>query len=51
MERPKWVAVITGLLAILMGAGYLLLVQLLDYRGGFQPAPVEPMGWLQLFGL
>lgn len=46
MERPKWVAVVTGLLAILMGVGYLILVQLLDYRGGFEPAPLESMGLL-----
>ena len=43
MERPKWVAIITGALAIALGVGYLLLVQLLDYRGGeFLPAPLEP---------
>lgn len=34
MERPKWVAIMTGALAIALGVGYLLLVQLLDYRGG-----------------
>lgn len=44
MERPKWVAVITGILAILMGVGYLILVQLLDYRGGFEPAPLDIVG-------
>ncbi|MFS8830017.1 hypothetical protein NW819_05390 [Synechococcus sp. R8-2] len=43
MERPKWVAIVTGILAIALGVGYLLLVQLLDYRGGeFLPAPLEP---------
>jgi len=43
VERPKWVAIITGALAIALGVGYLLLVQLLDYRGGeFLPAPLEP---------
>jgi len=43
VERPKWVAITTGALAIALGVGYLLLVQLLDYRGGeFLPAPLEP---------
>jgi len=46
MERPKWVAVVTGILAIALGVGYLILVQLLDYRGGFEPAPIDPMGLL-----
>ncbi|MEN9226032.1 MAG: hypothetical protein Q6M54_11245 [Thermostichus sp. DRC_bins_24] len=44
MERPKWVAIVTGILAIALGVGYLLLVQLLDYRGGeFLPAPLDPL--------
>ncbi|MFQ3583679.1 MAG: hypothetical protein SNJ85_01905 [Cyanobacteriota bacterium] len=44
MERPKWVAIVTGILAIALGLGYLLLVQLLDYRGGeFLPAPLDPL--------
>ncbi len=44
MERPKWVAIATGILAIALGVGYLLLVQLLDYRGGeFLPAPLDPL--------
>ncbi|MFS8868267.1 hypothetical protein [Synechococcus sp. H65.1] len=43
MERSKWVAMITGVLAIALGVGYLLLVELLDYRGSkFLPAPLEP---------
>ncbi|HIK21121.1 MAG TPA: hypothetical protein IGR15_08705 [Synechococcus sp. M44_DOE_062] len=47
MERPKWVAIVTGILAIALGVGYLLLAQLLDYRGGqFLPAPLEPPGML-----
>jgi len=34
---------ITGVLAIALGVGYLLLVELLDYRGSkFLPAPLEP---------
>jgi hypothetical protein len=47
VERPKWVAIVTGILAITLGVGYLLLVQLLDYRGGqFLPAPLDPPGIL-----
>ncbi|MEN9230384.1 MAG: hypothetical protein Q6L68_05715 [Thermostichus sp. DG02_5_bins_236] len=47
MERPKWVAIATGILAIALGMGYLLLVQLLDYRGGeFLPAPLDPLAFL-----
>ncbi len=44
MERPKWVAIVTGILAVLLGLGYLVLVQILDYRGGFEPAPSEALG-------
>ena len=44
MERPKWVAIVTGVLALLLSFGYLLLVQLLDFRGEFKPAPIEPLG-------
>ncbi|MDX2271099.1 MAG: hypothetical protein NW237_04010 [Cyanobacteriota bacterium] len=46
MERPKWVAVVTGILAIGLGVGYLILVQILDYRGGWSPPPPEALGLL-----
>lgn len=46
MDRPKWVAIVTGILALGLGFGYLILVQLLDYRGEFLPAPVDVMGLL-----
>jgi hypothetical protein len=39
MDRSKWVARLTGILAIILGIAYLILVQLLDYRGAFEPAP------------
>ncbi len=39
MDRSKIVAVITGAIALLLGVGYLLLVQLLDFRGEMLPAP------------
>ncbi len=40
MSKSKWVAVITGVISLLLGVGYLLLVQLLDWRGELQPAPL-----------
>ncbi|AFY62484.1 hypothetical protein [Synechococcus sp. PCC 6312] len=41
MERPKWVAILTGVVAVLLGVGYLLLGQLLDFRGNLLPAPLD----------
>ena len=46
MTRSKIVAIITGALSLLLAIGYLLLVQLLDFRGEMLPAPVEVVGWL-----
>lgn len=40
MERPKLVAVITGVISILLAIAYLVVVQLLDFRGEMQPAPI-----------
>jgi len=45
-DCSQWTAVITGAIALLLGIGYLLLVQLLDNRGEMLPAPV---GILHLF--
>ena len=39
MEREKLVAIITGVISIAIGVAYLLLVQLLDFRGEMVPAP------------
>lgn len=44
MDRSKIVAIITGALSLLLAIGYLLLVQLLDYRGEMLPAPVDMLG-------
>ncbi|MDG2990398.1 hypothetical protein L3556_05545 [Candidatus Synechococcus calcipolaris G9] len=41
MDRSKWVAIVTGAIALLLGVGYLALVQLLDWRGDLQPAPLS----------
>lgn len=40
MEREKLVAIITGVISITIGVAYLLLVQLLDFRGEMVPAPI-----------
>ncbi|MEM6836159.1 MAG: hypothetical protein AAF609_04820 [Cyanobacteria bacterium P01_C01_bin.120] len=51
MNRPKIVAIITGTLSLLLAIAYLLLVQLLDFRGEMVPAPVDLVGlaiaWLR----
>ncbi|MCL1464718.1 hypothetical protein [Argonema galeatum] len=39
MERSKIIAIITGAISLILALGYLLLVQLLDFRGPMQPAP------------
>jgi hypothetical protein len=44
MNRSKIVAIVTGVFSLLLAIGYLLLVQLLDFRGEMLPAP--PMGLL-----
>jgi len=42
MQRSQWISVFTGAVAILLGIGYLILVQVLDWRGGeMLPAPVD----------
>jgi hypothetical protein len=46
MDRAKVVAVITGVLSLLLAVGYLLLVQLLDFRGEMLPAPIDILGKL-----
>ena len=47
MDRSKVVAIVTGALSILLAVGYLLLVQILDFRGEMVPAPVSFLGsWM-----
>jgi hypothetical protein len=41
VERPKWIAIVTGIISLGLGFGYLIMVQFLDFRGNFQPAPEE----------
>lgn len=39
MNRSKLVAIITGAISIIVAIAYLILVQLLDFRGEMLPAP------------
>jgi hypothetical protein len=39
MNQGKVVAIITGAISILLAVAYLVLVQLLDFRGEMLPAP------------
>jgi len=48
MEGSKVVAILTGIVAVALGVGYLVLVQLLDWRGAMVPAPVDEMMTLGL---
>ncbi len=41
MTRSKLLAIMTGAISILLALGYLLLVQILDFRGEMLPAPVS----------
>lgn len=51
MDRSKIVAIITGVLSLLLAVGYLVLVQLLDFRGEMLPAPVSQLSpWLPSLG-
>jgi hypothetical protein len=41
MDRSKLVAILTGAISLLLAIGYLVLVQLLDFRGDMVPAPLS----------
>ncbi len=41
MDRGKIVAVITGVISILIAIAYLVIVQLIDFRGEMVPAPIS----------
>ncbi|HAZ49356.1 MAG TPA: glucose-inhibited division protein A [Cyanobacteria bacterium UBA11369] len=43
MNRSKLVAIITGAISLILAIAYLLLVQLLDFRGEMQPAPLSQL--------
>ncbi|MEA5511561.1 hypothetical protein VB715_17445 [Crocosphaera sp. UHCC 0190] len=39
MNQGKFVAIITGAISIFLAVAYLVIVQLLDFRGEMIPAP------------
>ncbi len=41
MDRSKIVAIITGAISIILAIAYLIIVQLLDFRGEMKPAPIS----------
>lgn len=43
MDRGKLIAIFTGAISILIAIAYLVIVQLLDFRGEMIPAPVSQM--------
>lgn len=45
MERSKIIAILTGAIAIGLSIAYLLIVQILDFRGMMAPAPLGWLGW------
>lgn len=46
MDRSKVVAVASGIISIALAIAYLLVVQLIDFRGEMLPAPmVETIFW------
>ena len=49
MDRSKIVAIVTGIVALLLGFAYLAVVQFLDFRGEMVPAPIDLSLVLPLF--
>jgi hypothetical protein len=43
MDKGKIVAIITGVISILIAIAYLVLVQLIDFRGEMIPAPIDQL--------
>ena len=43
MDKGKIVAIITGVISILIAIAYLVVVQLIDFRGDMIPAPVDQL--------
>ena len=48
MDRGKIVAIITGVFSILLAVAYLILVQILDFRGEMKPAPITQVETLSV---
>ncbi len=45
MEKKKIIAIITGAISVLLALAYLILVQILDFRGEMLPAPIDEMSY------
>ncbi len=43
-SRRRWVAIITGVISVLIGVLYLVLITVLDSRGAMLPPPPEALG-------
>jgi len=43
MNRSKLVAIITGAISVILAIAYLLIAQLLDFRGEMLPAPQDQL--------
>ena len=48
MQRGKFTAIITGAISLLLAIAYLLLVQILDFRGEMKPAPMMQVPGIQV---
>lgn len=48
IPRGKLVAILTGVISILIAIAYLVIVQLLDFRGEMLPAPVSQLPSISL---
>jgi len=42
--RRRWVAIMTGVISVLIGVVYLVLITVLDSRGPMLPPPPEALG-------
>jgi hypothetical protein len=51
MDRGKIVAIITGAISVILAIAYLVLVQILDFRGEMLPAPIDNFSSLFSFFL
>lgn len=43
MDRGKLIAILTGAISILIAIAYLVIVQVLDFRGEMIPAPISQL--------
>ena len=49
-QRPRWVAIVTGVISIAIAVVYLLLITVLDARGPMLPPPPEALGEVAVDG-